>query len=115
MHLRFARLVEDFRPDAAVTIRTKELEDAGAMARHLSALGLDHNPIITEPPRNTNAAQGHGQTVVMEGDVATFERFRDRLAPAILGRIDYFGGYDPHAHLAVPRGGRAADPTERAI
>ncbi|MDA0703425.1 MAG: hypothetical protein O3A96_09365 [Proteobacteria bacterium] len=113
MHLRFTRLVDEFAPAAAVTIRTKELEDAGAMARHFTALGLSHGPIATEPPRNTNAAQGHGPTLVAESDVATFERFRDRLPPPILDRIDYFDGYDPRAHPAEPRPTQAPSTTNR--
>lgn len=103
--LRFADLVEEFEPAAAITIRTKELEDAEAMTRHLAALRLDHTPIVPEPPRNTNAALGHGATVVAEADVETFERFRDRLPADALARIDYLDGYDPRAELG---GARAA-------
>lgn len=100
--LRFAALREEFDP-AAVTIRTKDLDDADAMTRHFAALRLDHTPIVVEPPRNTNAALGHGTTVVEAADIEVFERFRDRLPSAALERIAYLNEYDPHVHLTGAR------------
>ena len=95
MYLRFDALVAEFAPAAAIEIRTEHLNDAGAMSRHLTALGLEHTLITPAPPRNTNASKGFGDTTVPAADAALFERFRDRLPGAILDRIPYLTNYYP--------------------
>ncbi len=100
MYLRFDALVEEFAISPAIEIRTEDLNDPVRMAAHLAALGLEHTPLAAAPPRNTNESQGFRPTTVHAEDVETFERFRDRLPPAILARITYFADYDPRTMLA---------------
>ncbi len=95
MYLRFERLVEKYKVARAVEIRTDELNDAAMMTRHFRALGLEHTPLSVVPPENTNRMQGHGETLVTEDDIRTFERFMSRLASAEIERIGYLRGYDP--------------------
>lgn len=105
VYLRFDRLVEEFALSPAVEIRTDDLNDTAVLAERFDALGLPYGEIPTVPPRNTNASQGLGETVVRVEDIELFERFRDRIPARARNRIAYFDGYDPRALLAT---GRAA-------
>ena len=105
MYLRFERLVETYKVRRAVEIRTDELNDAGTMARHFRALGLEHTPLTAVPPENTNRMQGHGETLVTQADIRTFECFLNRLPSSVIDRIGYLHGYDPAGvRLAEPHG-----------
>ena len=101
MYLRYDALVEEFDPSAAVEIRTEDLNDATRMTEHLSALGLEHEPVAVQQAQNTNASGGYGPTAVNRNDVETFERFCDRLPAQAMARIVYFGDYDPRAKFAA--------------
>jgi hypothetical protein len=101
MYLRYDRLREEFELAPAVEIRTDDLNDPNALAIKFSALGLPFGAIEAAPPRNTNASQGRGETIVRADDIECFERFRDRVPADIRGRISYFDGYDPRTRFAV--------------
>ncbi len=101
MYLRHDRLVAEFDLSPAVEIRTEDLNDPKALGLKFSALGLPFGTIDAAPPRNTNASQGRGETIVRADDIETFERFRDRLPAEIRNRISYFDDYDPRARFAV--------------
>ena len=105
MYLRFERLVETYKVERAVEIRTEEINDSGTMARHFSALGLEHTPLTVAPPENTNRMLGHGETLITEADIRTFERFMSRLPATAIDRIGYLHGYDPDGvQLVEPLG-----------
>lgn len=95
VYLRAQAMADSGSIAKLVEVRTEELTDLAAMARHLDALGLAHTPLAGGGPLNDNAAQGFGATVVAEEDIATFERFLDRLPSGVTERIAYLRGYDP--------------------
>lgn len=95
VYLRAQSLTKDGRVSKLIEIRTEELTDLSVMARHLNALGLAHTPLSAGGPMNDNVTQGFGATRVADEDVATFERFLDRLPADARQRIGYFRGYDP--------------------
>lgn len=95
MYLRFDRLVEQYQIEQAVEIRTEDMNDAKAVARHFTGLGLDFTPPKVLPPQNTNCAQGRGETMPTAADMQTFGRFLDRLPAAMRDRIPYFNDYTP--------------------
>lgn len=103
VYLRAQAMADSGSIAQLVEIRTEELTDLAAMARHLDALGLGHMPLTGGGPMNDNATQGFGATMVAEEDIATFERFLDRLPSGVAGRIAYFRGYDPRRiHRPAP-------------
>jgi hypothetical protein len=94
VYLRAEDLAAEFaRP--LVEVRTEELYDGTAMARHLATLGLIHTPLAAQPITNDNRSQGYAETRVGSSDVEAFERFRDFLPAAALDRITYLKSYDP--------------------
>lgn len=95
VYLRAQSLADEGRVAKLLEIRTEELTDLAAMTRHLDALCLAHTPLSGGGPMNDNVAQGFGATLVAADDIATFERFLDRLSVDARQRIDYFRGYDP--------------------
>jgi hypothetical protein len=107
MYLRFDRLVEEFKIERAVEIRTEHLTDPKRMDVALDALDLPHRPVTAMAPRNTNAELGYGMTSVTADDVVLFERFLNRIPADIRRRMTYFDTYDPSASLASARAGKA--------
>ena len=101
VYLRAGALADEFGLHPIIEIRTDELLDPSALARHFQALGLETGPIDPGKPLNRNVAHGYAATQVSPKDVATFERFRDRLPAATLDRIAYLRGYDPRATHGV--------------
>lgn len=95
MYLRYLSLIDEFKIQKSVVIRTEDLSDAGKMNMHLDALSLSHQPIKPIKPTNTNAEQGKGETVVTQEDVNLFETFLKRLPQEVYERITYFADYDP--------------------
>lgn len=95
VYLRAQKLADELGCAPLVEIRTEELEDVGKMTEHLAALDLRHTPLTIGGPKNDNIAQGFGATVVMAEDIATFERFANRLPNALRDRITYFRDYEP--------------------
>jgi len=95
MYLRFDRLVEEFKIERAVEIRTEHLTDAARMNAALDALGLPHTPVVPAAPVNTNAEHGYGRTRILQGDLDLFERFLKRLPADVRRRITYFETYQP--------------------
>lgn len=100
IYLRFEQLVDEFDVQHHVTIRTEHLNDPARMTAHLDTLGLPHDELRPAPRVNTNLSQGHGETRVYAEDRATFDRFWDRLSPAMRARLSYFDDYDPAAGAA---------------
>lgn len=110
VYLRAQSLADEGRVSKLVEIRTEELTDLTAMARHLDALGLAHTPLSGGGPMNDNVAQGFGATLVADDDIAMFERFLDRLPADARQRIGYFRGYDPrrfHRPVSTSNAARA--------
>lgn len=110
VYLRAQALHDDGHVSKLIDIRTEDLTDVTAMARHLEALDLVHTPLTAGGPRNDNAAQGFGATIVAAEDIATFERFIDRLPSEAMRRIGYFSGYQPrriHDPAPTPVAARA--------
>lgn len=101
-YLRFDRLAELPAVEAAVELRTEQLNDAAAMGRFMDALRLQHQPARVLAPSNTNRGQGYGTTRVSQDDVRLLERFLDRLTPALRSRLRYFDGYAPPSVEAGP-------------
>jgi hypothetical protein len=95
LYLRFEELRQSARVTHAIEIRTEELENAGRMNTALDALGLDHSPVQTRAPANTNKDQGLPETRVSADDVRLFERFLDRVPAELRERISYLKSYDP--------------------
>ena len=95
MYLRYLALIDEFNIQTATIIRTEDLNDADKLNAHFSALGLPHSPVIKIKPRNTNAEQGKGETVVATEDIELFENFLKRLPQSALKQISYFDTYDP--------------------
>lgn len=102
-YLRAQSLVDEGLVTKLIDIRTEELTDLTTMARHLDALRLTHTPLTVGGPMNDNVTQGFGASVVSDDDIATFERFRDRLPADIEKRVAYFRNYDPRRfHRSTP-------------
>ncbi len=95
MYLRYLSLIEEFGIQTSAIIRTEDLNDADTLNAHFSALGLPHSPVNKIKPRNTNAEQGKGETVVATEDIELFENFLKRLPQSALKQISYFDTYDP--------------------
>lgn len=103
VYLRAQALADEGLVARLVEIRTEELTDLDAMARHLRALGLTPTPLSIGGPMNDNVAQGFGATLAAAEDIATFERFISRLPADTHRRIGYFHDYDPRrVHDPVP-------------
>lgn len=110
VYLRAQSLFEEGRVSTLIEIRTEELTDLSVMTRHLDALGLVHTPLSSGGPMNDNVAQGFGETLVADDDIATFERFLGRLPADARQRIGYFRGYDPrrvHHPVSMSHAARA--------
>ncbi len=105
MYLRFDRLVEEFKIERAVEIRTEHLADAARMNAALDALGLSHTPVVPAAPVNTNAEHGYGQTRILQEDLDLFERFLKRLSADVRLRIAYFATYQPGQSAALVTAG----------
>lgn len=97
VYLRAQALLESGDVVSLVDIRTEELTDVVAMTRHLKALNLAHTPLSTQGSMNDNVSQGFGMTVVSPEDIATFDKFRDRLPAEIRRRLAYLDSYDARA------------------
>lgn len=95
MYLRYLSLLQEFDIPRSTIIRTEDLNDGARMDYHFDALELPHRPVKRIKPRNTNAEQGKGATVVTEEDIELFERFLRRLPQSTLKKISYFETYDP--------------------
>lgn len=104
VYLRAQALLETGGVASLVDIRTEELTNVVAMTRHLKAMHLAHTPLSTQGSMNDNVSQGFSATVVSREDIATFDRFRDRLPAEILGRLAYFDSYDAHTVHADAHG-----------
>lgn len=98
MYLRYLALINEFDIHTAIIVRTEDLNDAQRMNEHFDALGLRHEPVSPVKPRNTNAEQGKGDTSVMNEDVKTFMKFRNRLPDFALEQITYLNTYSPRMH-----------------
>lgn len=98
MYLRYLVLIDEFKIESTAIIRTEDLNDADKMNAHFDALKLPHQPVKTIKPRNTNAEQGKGETVVSEQDVQLFKKFMNRLPKSALKQISYFADYDPRSN-----------------
>lgn len=107
VYLRAQSLLESGGVASLVDIRTEELTDLVAMARHLKALNLAHASLSMQGSMNDNVTQGFGATVVSREDIITFERFRDRLPAEARRRLAYFDGYDARAMHADAHGSTA--------
>lgn len=102
VYLRAQALADEFDLEL-VEIRTEELTDAAAMARHFDALGLTYEPLRPGGPMNDNQALGFGPTRISQEDICLFQRFCDRLPAEILTRISYLHGYEAgRIHLGEP-------------
>ena len=105
MYLRFDRLVEEFKIERAVEIRTEHLADPARMDAVFDALGLPHTPVAAAAPLNTNAEHGYGRTRILQEDLDLFERFLKRLSADVRRRIAYFETYRPGQPAAVATAG----------
>ncbi|MEQ8667350.1 MAG: hypothetical protein RIC16_16645 [Rhodospirillales bacterium] len=99
MYLRYLALLDEFDIGARAIIRTEDLNDAERMNAHFDDLALEHSPVVTVAPRNTNEQQGKGATAAASADVDLFLRFRERLPADMRQRIGYLADYDPRKHL----------------
>lgn len=95
MYLRYLSLIDEFNIQTSAIIRTEDLGDEEKMNAHFDVLALGHRPIKTARPRNTNAEQGKGETVVTQDDIGLFVAFQKRLPQSVIEKISYFSNYDP--------------------
>jgi hypothetical protein len=93
MYLRYLDMLDTCDIGASAIIRTEDLNDAEKMTIHFDALGLPYDTVQSIKPRNTNAEQGKGKTVVTKDDMALFQSFLTRLPKDILKKITYLEEY----------------------
>lgn len=105
MYLRFDRLVEEFKIERSVEIRTEHLADPARMDVVFDALGLPHRPVAVAAPLNTNREHGYGATRIEGEDLTLFERFLKRLPADVRRRIAYFETYRPGQPAALATAG----------
>jgi len=97
MYLRYLALLDEFDIQRSTIIHTEDLNDDAKMDAHFDLLDLPHKPVNRIQPRNTNAGQGKGETVIVEEDVDLFENFLKRLPQPSVKQISYFDDYDPRS------------------
>jgi hypothetical protein len=97
MYLRYQALRDSGQVTHAAEIATLDLNHPDRMAATFRALGLAHTPLTAVPPRNTNLEAGRAATLVTAEDIATFERFMNRLPAGVVDRLGYLKTYRPRA------------------
>jgi len=102
IYLRFLDIASWPNVDHTAILRTEDLENPARWREALDQLALPHGDIVIEPPRNTNRAQGFGETQVTAADAELFEHFVRKVPPSTLRRIDYLDGYDPWSRVVQP-------------
>jgi len=99
LYLRFNQMITSSKVVKHIDIRSERLDDTSYLDKVLDCLEVEHIPIEKGVHLNTNASKGLVETKVTEEDIATFDRFLNRLPKDKRVQLTYFDDYDPYQLL----------------